>query len=319
MPRVSVIIPTYNCERFLGRAIDSALQQNYKDYEIIVVDDGSTDHTRNLLSLYEKNVQWIQQKNSGVSAARNVAISRATGEFLAYLDADDMWYPNKLDSQIAFMDAHKKCGLVHSDVSVIDEDDRILYSRFNHETQRSVPQGECLEQVIRRCHIQTLTVVERRECFDRAGSFDDRLPIAQDYHHWMRAAVEGFAFGYISAPLGKYRWRRGSLMTDGTRFLEDVVLIYQSLLDKEVATGKIDKSMKEVVAEELHSKHRELAYLERKAGKFSGSRSRIKKLLKGRPWTFALYLDLLRLYSEEMFVQGQRLLAHGSTKYGKRS
>jgi glycosyltransferase involved in cell wall biosynthesis len=98
MPRVSVVIPTYNCAKFLGRTIDSALRQTYRDFEIIVVDDGSTDGTQALVAAYEESVRYVYQTNQGASAARNAALSRASGELIAYLDADDLWRPDKLIS-----------------------------------------------------------------------------------------------------------------------------------------------------------------------------------------------------------------------------
>ena len=114
MPRVSVVVPTYNCARFLGRTIDSALRQTYRDFEIIVVDDGSTDGTQALIAAYEESVRYVYQTNQGASAARNAALSRASGEFIAYLDADDLWRPDKVIRQVEFLDAHSTCGFVHT-------------------------------------------------------------------------------------------------------------------------------------------------------------------------------------------------------------
>ena len=140
---------------------------------------------------YGRKLTYLYQQNRGVSAARNHAVSKASGELLAYLDADDVWYSEKLERQVAFLDAHQECGMVHSEISVINEQDEILYVRFNEETKRPVPQGFCIKALLRRNHIQTLTVVERRNCFDYVGGFDERLPIAQDYLHWIMLAAEG--------------------------------------------------------------------------------------------------------------------------------
>ena len=148
MPRVSVIIPSYNCARYLGRAIDSACEQTYMDYEIVLVDDGSTDDTKDVAMQYGQKVTYLYQQNQGLSAARNQGISKASGELLAYLDADDMWYPEKLERQVAFLDAHPECGIVHSEMSIINEQDEVLHVRFYEETQRSVPQGYCMQQLL---------------------------------------------------------------------------------------------------------------------------------------------------------------------------
>ena len=169
MPRVSITIPTFNCARFLGRAIDTALAQTYADYEIIVVDDGSTDDTREVLARFGDKIRYVYQPNGGLSSARNLALSHAGGELIAYLDADDMWYPHRLEAQVAFLDAHQECGFVHSDVTIIDEADRVVHQRFNAETRREVPEGYCTLNLLRRCHVQIPTVLERRGCIERVG------------------------------------------------------------------------------------------------------------------------------------------------------
>ena len=144
MPRVSVIIPTYNCARFLGKTIDSALRQTYRDFEVILVDDGSTDDTQALMARYSDSVHYVYQSNQGASAARNLAIGHSGGEFIAYLDADDLWSPEKLARQVEYLDTHPTCGFVHTEVSVIDEQDQTLHFLFNQETGRAVPKGRCV-------------------------------------------------------------------------------------------------------------------------------------------------------------------------------
>ncbi len=210
MPRVSVIMPTFNCARFLGRALESIFAQTFTDYEVIVANDGSTDHTREVIAPYSGKITYLYQPNRGPSAARNLALSKASGEFIAYLDADDMWYPHRLERQVAFLDAHRECGIVHSDFSTINETDRVIHHRFNHEPPREVPQGACAMDLLRRCHIQIPTVIERRDCLQTIGQFDERLRMAEDYHHWILLAMEGYAVGYIDEPLAMYRWRGGS-------------------------------------------------------------------------------------------------------------
>lgn len=314
MPRVSVIIPTYNCERYLGRAIESALKQSYTDHEILIVDDGSTDNTGDLLDRYGSKIRHFRQSNRGVSAARNLALSHATGEFIAYLDADDMWYPQKLESQVAFLDIQKQCGLVHTEVSVIDEDDHIVHRCFNDETQRFIPQGHCLADMLRRCHIQTLTVLERRECVNRAGLFDERLPIAQDYQHWIKVALEGFAIGYLPDPLGKYRWRHGSLMGNQRRFLEDLVVIYESLLEENRIIQNDEGDMLQIVSQELFLKHCQLAYLERAGGKYGLARKRMRQLIRNRPGTVGLYVEFLKACAADVLDRGRKMVAGNASE-----
>jgi glycosyltransferase involved in cell wall biosynthesis len=297
MPRVSIIVPTYNCARYLGRAIDSARAQTYKDHEILVVDDGSTDDTKDVVRQHDRHVICLYQENRGVSAARNHAISKASGELLAYLDADDLWYPEKLERQVAFLDAHQECGMVHSEVSVVNEQDEILYLRFNEETKRPIPQGFCMQDVLRRSHIQTLTVVERRNCFDRVGPFDERLPVAQDYLHWIMIAAEGHAIGYLDEPLGKYRWRTGSLMGSQTRLLEDYAKICDILLhEKQHIVSKHGDESVAMLRARWFEVQRELAYLDRIQGRGESAKRRLAKLIKEWPRQVELYVDLLKAY-----------------------
>ena len=114
MPKVSVIIPTYQYDSFIGEAIDSVLAQTYKDYELIVVDDGSIDRTREIISKYGSNINYIYQENKGLAAARNTGIRATKGEYLSFLDADDAWLPNKLEVEVEFLDTHPVVGMVYS-------------------------------------------------------------------------------------------------------------------------------------------------------------------------------------------------------------
>ena len=296
MPQVSIIIPTYNCARYLGRAIDSAISRTYKDYEIVVVDDGSTDDTKDVAMQYGRKVTYLYQQNQGLSAARNYAVSKASGELFAYLDADDMWYPEKLGKQVAFLDAHQECGMVHSEMSIINEQDEILHVRFYEETKRSVPQGYCVQQLLMRCHIQPLTVVERRDTFECVGGFDERLPIAQDYLHWIMIAAEGQALGYLAEPLGKYRWRTGSLIGNHPRLLEDYVRIFDILLHEKPVAPRHGDECADILRARLYLVQRELAYLDRIQGRSESAKRRLANLIKESPRQFELYVDLLKAY-----------------------
>ena len=201
MPRVSVIMPTYNCSRFIDKAIQSIFLQTYTDFEIIVVDDGSTDDTSHLLEKWDKLIVYLYQANRGLSSARNLALSKASGEFVAYLDADDMWYPKKLERQIEFLDSHPEYGLVHSDASIVNEDDTVIYKKYNYEKRRFIPQGFCARDLLEYSTIIVPTVVERRDCVVKLGGFDERLWSVEDYLHWIQIALDGYAIGYIDDPL----------------------------------------------------------------------------------------------------------------------
>jgi len=296
MPRVSVMIPTYNCARFLGFAIDSVLTQTYADYEIVVIDDGSTDDTQECIAKYGSKVRYFYQSNQGLSAARNLALDHATGEFIAYIDADDMWYPGKLETQVAFLDSHRECGLVHTEVSVIDEQGKVIHACFNRETNRPVPQGKCLNDLLRRCHIQVPTVMERRSWLDRAGRFDLRLLVAQDYLHWIMLAIAGAEVGYIDQALGMYRWRQSSLMSNQWRLLDDFVKIYEIVLTEHNLERTHGAEMIEIVKEQLYTTQRQLAYVERQECSTATARHRLYRLIRQWPLQLELYVDLVKTY-----------------------
>jgi len=294
MPRVSVITPTFNCAGFLDRAIASALAQTYTDYEVIVADDGSTDDTRDVVAPFATKVRYFFQPNGGLSSARNLGLSKASGEFIAYLDADDMWYPHKLESQVAFLDAHEECGLVHSDVTVVDELDQVIHRRFNHETGRKVPHGYCLMDLLRRCHIQIPTVLERRNNIERAGTFDERLKSLEDYFHWITVAMEGMAFGYINEPLAYYRWRAGSLSRNPRGMAEAHVTMLEILLREKDLPLRCGQEAAEIVRAQLFNVQRDLAYLERIDGGMNAARRRLIRLVRESPLNTGLYVDLVK-------------------------
>ena len=213
---------------------------------------------------------------------------------MAYLDADDMWYAHKLERQISFLDSHKEYELVHTGVTVVNEWDEVIRVRHNHETQRKVPQGYCVMDLLRRCHIQTLTVVERRDCIERAGKYDERLPVAQDYLHWILVAMEGMAFGYIGEPLAMYRRRPGSLFSSRRRVCEDFAKIFEILLSEKSLAVRCGQEAADIVRGGLYTVRRELAYLDRTDGRTGDSRRRIMSLIRKWPLRTELYVELLK-------------------------
>ncbi len=208
MAKVSVIIPTFNRANYICETIDSVLSQTYKDYEIIVVDDGSTDNTKEVISKYNEKIRYFYQENKGVSAARNYAISNAKGEYVAFLDDDDIWLQNKLEKQIDVLDKNPDLGFVCSDTYVIDGSGKIinLWKRgiHNHETFESLYEAD---------FTFTLTVVARRRCLEEVGFFDETLSISQDYDLWLRLAKK-YAFKHIGSPLAKYRLHAKNVSMD---------------------------------------------------------------------------------------------------------
>lgn len=198
-PLVSVIIPAYNSGKYIAQAIDSVLGQTYGPIEIIVINDGSTDDTGDIVKAYGDKVRSIHQENQGPSAARNAGITGAKGEYIAFLDADDAWLPGKIEKQVKVMEKRPELGLVCSGSYVVDKDDRVI-------TEWNMPESgeETFESVYDQNFILCLTVMVRKECLDKVGLFDGSLFLSQDYDLWLRI-IKHYPFHYVNEPLARYR------------------------------------------------------------------------------------------------------------------
>ena len=202
MPKVSVIIPTYNRAEFLRSAIESALKQTFTDIEIIVSDDKSTDHTQEVVESFKDNrIKYVRNEGiKGPSATRNTAISASKGEYIAFLDDDDEWIPDKLQKQVELLDHSQPniCG-VYSNRLFIDKMSGNVLSD-NPGTEQL--QGNLLYQLIIKSPIHTSTVVVRKRCLDKIGLFDETISYMEDRDLWIRLSIK-WDFEYISAPLTK--------------------------------------------------------------------------------------------------------------------
>jgi len=201
MPRVSIIIPTYNSIQYLPSAVASALNQTFKDFEIIIINDGSTDHTEEwILQQDDPKLRVVSQKNCGKSAARNAGILAARGNYLAFLDADDLWEPSKIELQVNYLDRYPRTGLVYTWTVLADSNGRptgrLISSRAAGDVWKDLVRDNILT-----CGS---TPMVRRECFRTVGLFSKDLPLAQDWDMWIRIAAY-YPFAVIEKPLVRYR------------------------------------------------------------------------------------------------------------------
>ncbi len=180
-PLVSVILPTYNRAWIVGEAVESVLGQDYPHLELIVVDDGSTDGTPELLAAYGDRLRCIRQENQGVSAARNTGIRHATGYLIALLDSDDMWLPGKLSAQIDHFDAHPETLICQTEEIWIRNGVRVNPGK-RHRKQS----GMIFERSLALCLVSPSAVMLRRSLLDEVGLFDEALPACEDYDLWLR-------------------------------------------------------------------------------------------------------------------------------------
>jgi glycosyltransferase involved in cell wall biosynthesis len=197
-PRVSIITVTYNYGHFLPEAIQSVLEQTFPDWELIVVDDGSTDNTADVVASFQDHrIRYVCQQNRGNPAARNAALKMATGEYVAFLDADDAWLPDKLQKQVTQLDSlPPSVGLVYSDAYVFNDEDGAVIRRFLQG--RTPPRGRVFTQLLPEeggWFIHDTASLIRRVVFERVGLYDESLRTYEDWEMWVRIAnvyeVEG--------------------------------------------------------------------------------------------------------------------------------
>lgn len=223
-PKVSVLIPSYNHARFLPAALHSVFAQTYTDYEIVVVDDGSTDGSVELLRSYGDRIRLYTQSNRGTYPTLNRCIAESRGQYLAILNSDDLWAPIKLEKQVAMLDSHPQVGLVHTDGYFIDAEGRILPGNpLGFEWPRT-PTGNIIEALVRHNKIIASSVMIRRECFERLGGFREDLFGSGDWEMWFRVALE-YDIGYIDEPLTMYRVHGANASFQHRRVYEDDVKV----------------------------------------------------------------------------------------------
>jgi glycosyltransferase involved in cell wall biosynthesis len=205
--KYSVVIPVYNCEHYIGEAVESALAQTRPPHEIVVIDDGSTDGTRDVLQRYINSIKYVYQKNAGEPTARNNGIEVAEGEFIAFLDADDLWLPEKMQLQMECFAKDPECGLVYTDMKTFDETG-ILEESVRICRNLYFPSGWVFAALFNETLLQTSAAVFRKECVRRVGGFDSRMLVGSDYDFWLRIA-RNYRFGYVDVPLIMYRQHAG--------------------------------------------------------------------------------------------------------------
>jgi glycosyltransferase involved in cell wall biosynthesis len=205
MARVTAIVPVYNGAATIAEAIDSALAQSYRDLEVIVVNDGSTDATAEVLRRYEGRIRVIDRKNGGIATARNTGVAASQSEYLAFLDCDDIWAPTMVERTVAALDDNRDCVLAYTNCAVIDSDGHDLRSAL---VGAGVDHAPTLDEMLSRLWpIMPSAVIMRRSIFDACGGFSEEFRSYgfEDVIFWLRVREEG-AFHYLPECLVKWRF-----------------------------------------------------------------------------------------------------------------
>jgi glycosyltransferase involved in cell wall biosynthesis len=224
VPKVSVVLPTYNSACFLGMAIQSVLDQTFQDWELIVVDDGSTDNTRDVVAAFQDpRIHYVHQENRGAPAALNAGLRLARGAYVAFLGGDDRWMAEKLALQVAQLDGlPPQVALVYADLHLVNLENNTILGRFLDG--REPPRGRVLNQLVRTegSFIHPCASLIRREVFDRVGVFDEGLKTHEDWDLWIRIAT-AYEVEALDIPLAVYGRHPSQLTKDVRQMYMDGV------------------------------------------------------------------------------------------------
>jgi glycosyltransferase involved in cell wall biosynthesis len=253
-PRVSIIIPAYNTAHLIAACLDSIFAQTFQDFETIVVNDGSPDtpELEKVLQPYLDRIVYIKQANKRAAGARNTAIARARGEFLAFLDSDDTWLPNHLESQMKQFETDPALGLVYANAVLIGDPTRHI--EFMQKCP-SVGEAGFEALVVERCQIPVSTVVARKTAIVKAGGFDEGLARCDDYDMWLRTAFYGGKVGYnrqVQAQLAD--GRPGSLGVSRAKMAEGYRLILEKA-DQKLPLNAAQRKLVQDRAAEIRARH----------------------------------------------------------------
>jgi glycosyltransferase involved in cell wall biosynthesis len=253
-PRVSIIMPSYNTAPLIAASLDSVLQQTFSDFEVIVVNDGSPDtaELERVLAPYLSRIIYIKQENKRAAGARNTAVAKARGEFLAFLDSDDVWLPNHLASQMQLFAENPALDLVYCNCLSVGDPTR------PHDFMSRCPShgpATFLALILEHCQIPVSTVVARKTALVRAGLFDEGLVRCDDYDMWIRAAFHGAKISYTRSVQARLNGGRpGSLGASRAKMAEG----YWKILEKAALTLPLTPEDRDVVkarANEIHGRY----------------------------------------------------------------
>jgi GT2 family glycosyltransferase len=223
-PLISIIMPVYNGERFIQEAIDSVFAQTEDDFELIVVDDGSTDATLAILETYGDRLTVLRQQNSGHAAARNAAAKISRGQWIAMIDADDLWHPEKLAHQLA---VSGDADLIYTAALNFEDSYRVDHTTF---ADGNCHNGDVFDHLLLDNFITHSSILMKRDAFLQAGGYDESLKTTCDWDLWLRMSASGCRFQGTPAPLTHYRWRATSNSRNHDRTCRDRLSVLKNAL-----------------------------------------------------------------------------------------
>ena len=255
-PLVSIIIPSYNMALLAVRAVESVLNQTYQNIEIIVVDDGSADDTRQRLEPFKDKIRYFYKTNGGVCSARNVGLREAKGEYIGLLDSDDTYMPEKVERCLDFLQKNPDYGFVHTDTYLVDSQGEII-ERYDHPKGRY--DGWITRRLLMGNFIANPTNFFRRECYDRCGGYEESLFPPGDWDLWLRISRH-YKIGYIDAPLSRYSVLSNSCFNDLERTRREEQWVLDRFFQDE---RRWDGSIKNKAYSEFHLRNAQCYFVKR--------------------------------------------------------
>jgi glycosyltransferase involved in cell wall biosynthesis len=239
MVTVSIILPCYNGAKWIERAIQSILAQTEADFELIIVDDGSTDNSKALITsfLHDERIRYVYQKNQGFSGAINRGIIESRGQLIGFIGQDDIWLPNKIEIQLKYLVAHPQISLVYSPYYTIDSEEQLLSTvkspKFSSKQKR-------IYKLFLNNYIGFETVLVKKYCFEKEGLLDQNLIVCSDHDMWLRIA-EHFDIGYLDVPAVKKRQHGHQLSKKMDIILKDQFQIINKAVKNDSSLKKYER------------------------------------------------------------------------------
>ncbi len=255
MDSVTVITANFNGSKYLGRAIESVVQQSHHNIEYIIVDDGSKDVSKTIIERWanqDKRITPIYlNENVGVASARNIGIEKSSGKYIAFLDADDVWDSNKIEKQVACFESHPKAGVIVTGTIVIDENDGKISLKKN---SKKIKQGSVnLYDYVAGKFPMSINAMTRRECLEKAGYFNPNYIIGEDYELWMRITRD-YEYYFIDEPLHFYRIHQSNATKNKLLNRESKIKILEEMVDNDNSiSGKLAKDFNVIMQRKYNS------------------------------------------------------------------
>ena len=310
-PLVSVVIPAYNCAPFISETLESVYRQTYTNLEIVLVDDGSTDDTPSALAPHMDRIRYLYQENKGTAAARNAGIQMAKGDLIAFLDNDDLWFPEKIDLQVRVLQEHPECGLVFTDGKEIDGS-RVLRDSLmaNHlqswidqrdDQDSRVMHGWLFNELITLNFICSASgVMVRKQSVKRIGGFDERIAIADDYDLYLRMA-RLYPMAYLRPCLYVWRYRKES--QSGSRNNRQYRWTKAMLPVLEKHLHIMPMELRPQVRRRLLNMYWQIGWLDFNQNRFKDSRQKFLGCLRHNRFFMPAMLYLLASYLDPSFIR----------------